>query len=51
VQAANGPPSREHAKDDPGSSAENVRLALVAVVLAGGPEAIVVTGGLVSGGV
>ena len=51
MQAAKAPPSSEQENDDPASSAENEKLAPVAVVLAGGPDEIVVTGGLVSGGV
>ena len=51
MHAAKAPPSSEQANDDPASSAENAKVAAFAVVLAGGPDEIVVTGGLVSGGV
>ncbi len=50
-QGANAPPSSEQAKDEPGSFDENVKLAPVSVVGDAGPEPIVTTGGVVSGGV
>jgi hypothetical protein len=41
-------PSSEHSNAEPGSSAENVKLALVLVVSASGPVSMVVSGGSVS---
>ena len=51
AQAVNAAPSSEQANDDPGSFDENVKLAEVTVVGDGGPDPIVTTGGVVSGGV
>ena len=50
MQAANAAPSRAHWKVEPASLEENVNVALVLVVVEGGPELIVVSGGVVSGG-
>jgi hypothetical protein len=50
VHAANGALSSEHSKVEPDSLEENVKLALVLVVVAAGPEPIVVSGAVVSGG-
>jgi hypothetical protein len=44
------PPSREHSKVEPVSLDENVKVASVLPVSAGGPESIVVCGAVVSGG-
>lgn len=50
MQEPNAAPSRAHWKVEPGSFDENVNVALVLVVAEGGPESIVVSGGVVSGG-
>jgi hypothetical protein len=50
VQEANAAPSRAHWKVEPASFDENANVALVLVVVEGGPESIVVSGGVVSGG-
>jgi hypothetical protein len=47
VHEANALPSSEHTKEL-GSFAENARIALVLWVVAGGPELIVVCGGVTS---
>ena len=49
VQAANAAPSRAH-WNVPASFDEKVNVALVLVVVEGGPESIVVSGGVVSSG-
>jgi hypothetical protein len=50
VQAAKAAPSSLHSKLEPDSLDENVKLALVLVVVAGGALPIVVSGAVVSGG-
>jgi hypothetical protein len=47
VQIESGAPSSEHQKE-PGSSAENSKIALVDVVVAGGPESMDVSGAVSS---
>ena len=48
VHVANASPSSAHANVEPGSLAEKVKLALLLVVVAAGPESIVVSGGTAS---
>jgi hypothetical protein len=48
VQALQEPESSLHSKLEPLSVAEKLRLAVVEVVVAAGPELIVVSGGVVS---
>jgi hypothetical protein len=50
VQASYAAPSSEHSKVEPASLEEKVRVALVLVVVASGPEPIVVSGAVVSTG-
>src|SRR5688500_13171009 len=50
VQAANADPSSEHSKVEPASSAEKVNVALALLVVAAGPDTIVVSGAVVSAG-
>ena len=50
MQAANAAPSSAHANVEPASFDENANVAPVLVVVEGGAESIVVSGGVVSGG-
>jgi hypothetical protein len=50
VHTANGPASSEHWNVEPASLDENVNDALVEIVVEGGPESMLVLGGVVSGG-
>jgi hypothetical protein len=50
AHAAKAAPSSEHANDEPGLLEENEKLALALGLSAGGPESIVVSGSVVSGG-
>jgi hypothetical protein len=48
LHAANVAPSSEHWNVEPGSLAENVKVAVVEFVLALGPDSMIVCGGVVS---
>jgi hypothetical protein len=50
LHAVNAAPSSEHSNVEPGSSAENVKVALVSLVVSSGAESIEVFGAVVSGG-
>ena len=49
TQGRNAPRSRAHSKVEPTSLEARVKVAVVSVVDEGGPEAMVVCGGVVSG--